>query len=398
MTMNQYTTVIAGGGPIGGHIASTIAKAGHSVALIEEHHTPGAPLKCAGLVTSRVLDFYPRSKTDIIQNTIKGAHIHSPSGKIVTIGGNAVHAYAIDRSRFDAEIINQARKDGADLHLGKKIINAEKTPQGIAVTVQQKKEKTQITCDMVIGADGPHSTIRNTFQFPRPTEILKGIGADLEDTRLDSDFVEIFLGNNIAPGFFAWIIPTNPQGTSARAGLCISPNARHSLKHYFTQFLANPLISPYFSTAQIKQQISGSIPLGPLKKTTKARVMLVGDAAAQVKPTSGGGLYPGLLCAQHCSQVALEALKNKQLQQTFLKKYHKRWTDDIGKELTRGMKFRRIFTALTDKQLDKYLQKINHPQIIDVINTYGDIDYPSKLLKPMIKQAPSLFPLLFHYP
>ena len=60
------------------------------------------------------------------------------------------------------------------------------------------------------------------------------------------------------------------------------------------------------------KRFGGTIPLGPLKKTVDDHVMLVGDAAAQVKPTSGGGIYPGLLCATQCAIVAEEAVQKQQ--------------------------------------------------------------------------------------
>jgi flavin-dependent dehydrogenase len=141
---------------------------------------------------------------------------------------------------------------------------------------------------------------------------------------------------------------------------------------------------------RITRDIGGIIPLGVLKKTYDSNVMLVGDAAAQVKPTSGGGIYPGLLCARHCIKVALDALRNDDFSSSSLKKYQKLWSRDFGSELNMGIKFRSIFKKLTDKQMDKYIEKLQNPKIIETINKYGDIDYPSKLIKPMLKKIPTL--------
>ena len=123
-------------------------------------------------------------------------------------------------------------------------------------------------------------------------------------------------------------------------------------------------------------------------------MMLVGDAAAQVKPSSGGGIYTGLLCASHCVSVGLDALEKNDFSQNVLERYHKLWTSDIGRELYLGMKFRSIFKRLSDEQLDKYIQKFQNPKITDIISEYGDIDCPSKLVKPLLKKAPSLLKLI----
>jgi hypothetical protein len=57
------------------------------------------------------------------------------------------------------------------------------------------------------------------------------------------------------------------------------------------------------------------------------------------------------------------------------------------------MRFRRIFTRLSDSQFNKYLEKLNTQKAIDAINTSGDIDYPSRLAFPLLKAAPSLLTL-----
>ena len=122
--------------------------------------------------------------------------------------------------------------------------------------------------------------------------------------------------------------------------------------------------------------------------------MIAGDAAAQVKPTSGGGIYPGLLCAKHCSSVAIEALQKNDFSSFFMKKYQKLWSTDIGRELYFGLKFRKIFKSLTDEQMDKYIIKFQGDKINKIISKYGDIDYPSKLVTHLLKRSPSLIKLI----
>jgi len=140
--------------------------------------------------------------------------------------------------------------------------------------------------------------------------------------------------------------------------------------------------------------MGGIIPLGLLKKTYASNVLVVGDAAAQVKPTSGGGIYTGLLSASHCASVAIEALQENNFSSLFLKKYQKLFYSDIGMELFFGMKFRRIYKNLSDNQMDKYIKKFQNPKITEIISKYGDIDYPSKLVKPLLKKIPTLIGLI----
>jgi geranylgeranyl reductase family protein len=389
--MFEYDSIIVGGGPIGGFIAGEIADKNFNVAVIEKNKEIGIPMNCAGLVTPRVFDILKISKTQVCENEIKGANIHSPSGKTLRIGGDRVHALAIDRSKFDKEILKNAKNKGAEIFLENSLLSAQKIGHYIELKTSKNHD---FKCDLLIGADGPNSKIRDRFALPEPKEFLRGIGAEIIDTNLDPDFVEIFIGNNIAPGFFAWIIPTNKNGTRARTGLCINQDSLNSPKYYFSNLLNNEKTSNLIGNSKTIKKFGGVIPLGPLKKTYESNVMIAGDAAAQVKPTSGGGIYTGLLCANYCSSVSVDALKNKNFSPQFLKQYHKNWYTDIGRELNLGMKFRKIFRHFSDKHFDKYIEKFQNPKISEIINRYGDIDYPSKLIKPMLKKTPSLLRLL----
>jgi digeranylgeranylglycerophospholipid reductase len=387
--MDEYDIAVAGGGPVGCFVAEQLASKGRHVAVFEEHRTIGEPVHCAGLVTQRVFDISKCSQTGIVQNKIYGACIHSPAGSTLTIGGEKVHGLVINRQRFDETLSQNAQTAGAELLTGYKVVSAKKEDNHMKLTIQQNEQTLPVRCNILIGADGPHSSIRKIFGFPHPNEMLQGIGAELSDTTLDPRFVHIFVGRNIAPGFFAWVIPTNTQGTTARIGLCIGKQSNHSLQHYFTALLQQPLLQG----TTVMKRFGGAIPLGPLKKTVDDHVMLIGDAAAQVKPTSGGGIYPGLLCATQCAIVAEEALQKQQFDGEFLKRYHTKWIKEIGRELSLGMRFRKIFTNLTDEQLTKYLEKLNNKKTIDIINTHGDIDYPSQLALPLIRTSPSLLSL-----
>ena len=387
--MDVYETAIVGAGPIGCHVARYLASKGRKVAVFEEHRTIGEPLHCAGLVTQRVLELAGCPSEGIVQNTIYGAVIHSPGGSVLTIGGDKVHALVIDRQKFDVSIAEKALHAGAMISLQSKISAAKRTNEGIRLEITKNEQKTTVYCTLLIGADGAHSHIREIFGFPKPLEQLQGISAELSEVTLDPKYVHIFVGSSIAPGFFAWVIPTNGKGTTARVGLCIGKHHTHPLPHYFTTLLQHPLLQG----AMVMKRFGGSIPLGPLKKTTDNHLMLVGDAAAQVKPTSGGGLYPGLLCAEQCSSAAEAAFQTQRFDEWTLRRYHVAWFKGIGRELALGMRFRSVYLQLTDNQFNKYIEKLNTRKTLETINTYGDIDYPSRLAFPLLRVVPSLLSL-----
>ncbi len=389
--MDEPDACVIGGGPIGCYIAGHLAKNNENISLFEQKQHIGYPVQCAGLVTPRVFELLNIPSKGIIQTRLKGAHIHSPAGINLSIGGDRTHAYSIDRAAFDQCLMHEAEKNGAQIHLNQPIVSIQKQNNTIELTTSKKKT---IQTPLVIGADGPYSKTRDVCNFPQPKEFLRGIGAIISGTSLDPDFVEIFIGNHIAPGFFAWIIPTTTDGTEAKIGLCISQQATHHPHHYLNRFMDHTLTKPFIKNADIKRKIAGIIPLGPLKKTVDDHLMLVGDAAAQVKPTSGGGIYPGLYSAHHCATIANNAIKHQCYSSEFLQPYHDLWTKGIGRELRIGMQFRKIFTRFTDHQFNMYIKKFKEKNLDETITKHGDMDYPSKLAKPILKKMPSLITLL----
>ena len=394
----RYTVAIIGGGPIGLFIAGKLATRGIKTIVFEEHDEIGLPLHCAGLITPRVFSLTPFSSDNLVLNRIKGAVIHSPLGYKLSIGGDRVHALAIDRIAFDKAMLKYAIKEGADISLNSKVEHMFFSNDEIKI----KTNKREVSSRFLVGADGATSIVRRSFDFPEPAEYLKCIGLHLLDTSFNPDFVEIFLGSNIAPGFFAWLIPINSRGTEARLGLCVRRN-NPAPKHYLDKLLKQPVIQEGLEGSTILSYTGGILPLGPLKRTVSSNILLVGDAAAQVKPTSGGGIYPGLSSARYCIDVlgrAAELNSSAAIHKT-LQSYHIHWMRDIGRELLFGMKLRRIFLKLSDKDLDSIFHKIDKPDVLETISKYGDIDYPSRLAKALMRKHPfiaaSFLPHLFKF-
>jgi digeranylgeranylglycerophospholipid reductase len=380
---------IIGGGPSGLYLASLLAKKGIEITVIEQHKTIGKPVQCAGLVTPRVFEQFNISSKGIIQNSISTANIHSPTDNVLTIGGNKIHAYSIDRAKFDQNLSEVAEQNGAKLITGEKAQSIQHVDSHIETCTNKRRN---IHSSLIVGADGPKSTVRDIFCFSPPQKFLKGIGSTLTNTTLNPKCVELFIGNDVAPGFFAWIIPVNKEGTMARVGLCVP--FEKTPKPYFDKFLRSSKTKSFIGDASIKEHMAGIIPLGALKQTVDDRVVLVGDAAAQVKPTSGGGIFTGISSAQIAAQTIIMAIQAQTYSKQFLSRYHTQWKKTIGRELSIGMKLHGLFTTFSDEQFEKYVTKFKESALTNTINEYGDIDYPSKLIKPMIKHTPSLLKLI----
>lgn len=366
--------IVVGGGPVGLHVAEITAKAGLETIVVEEDLKIGRPVSCAGLVSPRVLSM---TKTKSVTLKARKAVINPPDGKPLVLDASETRAVVINRGKFDREMAKKAADAGAEIRIGAKTIGLNSTKNGIIVRKNGKKQK--IRADIIVGADGAHSSIRSFAGFDRPEILLPGIQAIVGE---NSNDIEIYLGNKYAPGFFAWELPFS---TGKLVG--VASNDRMAFKHLCA------LLKNKGYHQKVIGYLSGTIPLGKMKDSVKDGVMLVGDAACQVKPLSGGGIYTGLKSAEHCADVIIKSNEEGDTSKEKLIEYHNRWKKDIGKEISKGLWIRKAYQSLTDEELNHLVSLLREEEVKKLIEEEGDIDYPSKLVRPVLKRAPKLLKL-----
>jgi flavin-dependent dehydrogenase len=312
---------------------------------------------------------------------------------MIELDGGKTMAVATDRGEFDRLCVESAKNAGAEVRTRVKAVAAKRDEDGITVTLRHadgssSTERTRA----LIGADGVQSQVAKWFGIPRAREVIPCYGAEIEGTRLRSDVVQMWVGQARAPGFFSWMIPTNESGTTGKVEVGVDIKAPHDAKHYYENMWRDPASKKFLADdAKSTFDICACIPLGPIKQTTSERVAVVGDAAAQTKPTSGGGVYTGLVCAGQLAETLSLALEEDDLSAPRMQEYHKAWYDEIGRELYVGWRLRKAFMHLSDAQIEELFHLLDDKELLSMVNVLGDIDYPSKLARPLIKKAPQLF-------
>jgi geranylgeranyl reductase family protein len=371
--------------------AKYAAKTGARVLMIEEHSTIGQPVQCAGLISTRAYEGCEVPKT-LSKHAVRGAHIHAPDGRVLCVDGKRTMAYVVDRGELDGAMALEALKSGVASRVKTRFSGFRRQGGYLFVTATSHGEPIEIKTRVLIGADGLKNIVGRLAGLERAQSVLTCAQAEVYSDVVDPDFVELFIGRDIAPGFFAWAIPT--QWSTIRIGLCSS---EQSVK------LLNPLIervSPR-STASLVRFSAGAIPIGPPSCTVTDGILIVGDAAGQVKPTSGGGIYPGTLCAKIAGAIAGQAVEQGDTSKSALLAYDKQWRLEVGRELVTGLRIREGLNRFSDDDLNYVIQALDDDQMMDIISRYGDIDRPSivvrkllfsakaprllKLIKPMIK-------------
>lgn len=383
----KYDVVVVGGGPAGAMASKYAARNGASTLLIEEHASIGSPVQCTGLISTAALRECEIEMESFALNKMKGAYVYAPDGTELEVKGKDVMAYVIDRKMFDRSLIEQSLDSGVDILMRTRFTGMEKN----RVSVVSNGERKEIHAGMVIGADGLQSAVCRSSGLPGCKKFLSGMQIEAPYAPENPEYVEIFTGQDVAPGFFGWAVPFNGM---ARIGLARTPGDK-PVSHYLEKLLEHSVVTSRYRGSRT-EHVVGGIPLGYPDKTAKDNVMLVGDAAGQVKPTSGGGIYMGAICAKIAGEVAAKATRNE----AHVDEYEKRWRNAAGRELSIGMMIHKSLGKLGDNDLNEFISYLNQPEIRNAITEYGDIDHPSVLFRKLLsgsdkKQLIRLFGVVF---
>ncbi len=333
--------IIAGGGIAGCYIGQLLKKRGFNPLIFEEHSEIGKPVQCAGLVGREIVKTseipFPQ---DVIVRRIDGARFHF---------GN--ESFEIERAKA-AYVVNRAKLDrhfsaGLDIHTKEKV---ETFTESLQVTTT----KDVYTCDVLLGCDGPFSLVRRIGKFSLKPRFYPG-AQFIVHLPPEDDLVDVYM----KPPFFFWCIPETEETT--RIGF-IGPNALHELRG----FLERKEVK-----GEILEEQAGIISLG-YGNIAREKIALIGDAACQMKPLTGGGIFYSM----KASELAVRNLKD-------LTCYQKEWNEKFGREIRIGLKIRKIYENMSEKNLIKVMKIFKENK--DVIESVADFERHSSLVKELIR-------------
>jgi digeranylgeranylglycerophospholipid reductase len=315
----MYDFVVVGAGPAGSRFARRASEAGHDVLAFEQGEV-GKPLACSGHVSTDVWEFTPDGARDeLLQNEISGARFHlrepGTDGDEYPFYKKEVISNVIDRVGLDRMLATAARDAGVDLREQHTVVGVSEYRDHVEVTARGPDGTETHEARMVAGCDGPQSRVRSELGLPEPGELLHGV-LGFTDEPADEDFVDVHL---TVPRFFAWRIPRGDAGVEY--GLATPPG--DDVRAQFEAFT-----DAY--GVETDHRCSGLIPIGPSNRVTGRRSFLVGDAAAQTKPFTGGGILYGMTAADHAAREIDPAEPGT------LGDYERAWRDDLRTEIRLG--------------------------------------------------------------
>ncbi|MGA8858129.1 MAG: NAD(P)/FAD-dependent oxidoreductase, partial [Candidatus Bathyarchaeia archaeon] len=249
-----------------------------------------------------------------------------------------------------------------------------------------------LSCKMLIDASGCGASISKYVGLAKPGRgmLVNSAQFNVENlTDVDEDFVEVYFGQGFAPGFFGWIIPR--RDGSAKVG--IAAGGRANVRECFERFIhrhrvvsvklkhAKPTTAPMYHP----------IPVGGAGSRTYAdNILAVGDAASQVKPTTGGGIVFGLACGRIAGETSAGAVEEGDVSASNLRTYENAWRRLIGLDLTAMSWLRRLLYRLPDQQLNRIFRISAELRADDILNRTADIDFQGRTLLSLARD-PRLF-------
>ncbi|MDH4413610.1 MAG: geranylgeranyl diphosphate reductase [Rhizobium sp.] len=305
-----YDVAIVGGGPCGAMAAERLTEKGHRVLLID----PENRIKpCGGAIPSRALADFAIPETQLVARA-NAARIIAPSGRTVDMTiGDIGYVGMVDRATFDPYLRQRAAEAGAERYAGKLEAIAEDASGLLELTMTPTVGDTvhdpvQIRARRVIGADGANSAVRR-LMFPasrKPPyvfayhEIVESPqGADAEVFKADR--CDVIYDGRISPDFYGWVFPHGTQ-TSIGTGTAVKGHnireATRALKH-----------AAGLGDCRVIRREGAPLPLKPMKRWDNGRnVLLAGDAAGTVAPSSGEGIYYAMLCGRLSAEAVHHSL------------------------------------------------------------------------------------------
>jgi geranylgeranyl reductase family protein len=389
----RHPIIVIGGSSCGSFSAFSAAKASANVVVYEEHMAIGTPSHCTGhlsLSGLKCLSLLPLPKK-VVENTFKSAVFYSPSGKEFSVRFSSPVTCVVGRELFDKHLAQLATKAGVEYRLGTRVdslVLDSDFVKGVVVSREGKNET--LSSNIVIDAEGISSSLLKKAGYPTLNRhaIVNAVHAEVDKIdNVENDTVEVYLGRKYAPGFYAWIIPR--RDGSAKIGLATKTS---SPKECLQRLMRDhPIASQKLRKSKVVKETFHPITLGgAIRRTYYNGLLVVGDAASQVKPTTGGGVIFGLLCSKIAGEVAAKAVMSNDYSGKILSQYQYQWRKAIGFELAAMRYLRLMLNKLSDKEVDKLISLCSKFELGKILEECGDLDFEGTSLIRMLRHPATL--------
>jgi digeranylgeranylglycerophospholipid reductase len=377
--MNDFDVAVVGGGPSGLQTARLLAERGLSVAVLERKPEIGADVICTGIIGREVFHEFGLTEDSVLRD-MRSMRVVGPLGRSLPYEHPSAFAAVVDRGRFDRGLAAIAARAGAEIRTGLRVSSLAVTARGVRLrTKAEDGETASLSSAAVVLATGVQPELQSSLGLGAPRSFLRGVQA--ETAAAPEAGPAVFLGNGIAPGAFGWAVPTSPG--RMKIGLLTDKDPLRGFARLLDVLRLDEGRAEAEAGLRIKPIAQGLVP-----RTSGERTLVVGEAAGQVKTTTGGGIYYGLLGARVASDILIRAFQAGDFRAAALAEYDRLWRAVLKREILIGHYARKVFAGLDDRQIEKLLDLARQDGIIPLVRARGHFDWQSGLLVELLRTTP----------
>lgn len=362
----DYDVVVVGAGPGGSVTARFAALNGASVLMLEKRQDIGSPVRCGeGLSKAHLDEAGIKIDRRWLANEVEGAHIISPSGYRLTISekyaGNEV-GMVIERDVFDKIQALEAAKAGADILVKATVTDVIKeNGTVVGVQVEHFGERFGVRARCVVAADGFESQVGRWAGLNtrlKAGDIMSCLQYRLTGVKVDPKYCEFYLGNEVAPGGYLWVFPKSEDTANVGIGVMAKKvKEKADPKRYLDRFIEK---DTRIRRGKPLDSVAGGVSTSPpLEQTVAPGIILVGDAARQIDPITGGGVANACRAGRIAGEVLGEAAQKGDFSLDQLMKYEKGWRAIMENNLYRNWLAKEKLAKLSDDTLDKLIDSLS---------------------------------------
>jgi len=376
--------VIVGGGPVGLYLAGSLARSGLEVLTIEKKKEIGEDIICTGIIGQEAFTKFQLAPSSI-DHALQDVELFSSAGGRIKYHHPFPFAYVVDRKVFDQSLARRAQDVGVEILTGLEVKEIIPSPTKVKIVAQGPENQMNFfQAKICVLATGNNFYLHQQLGLGKPSQFVLGRQVDLVAEQ--SAPARLCLGKAFSPDGFAWQIPFKEKGW--KIGLLTSSDPRPYLRKILKSFF--PLI-PGSENNNLPPLSTKAIAQGIVSPSFANRILAVGEAAGQVKTTTGGGVFYGLVGAQLAEETILEAFQRGVYDESLLSGYEKRWRERLESEIRIGLIMRKVYSLLNDKDVNLLFQIAREDGILPLIQDQGNFDWHSGLIMSLIRH-------LYHYP
>lgn len=385
--------LVVGAGPAGSTAARTCASRGLRTVLLEEHPEVGCPTHCTGKLSLHGFERFD-IPASLIQATLRAAALYAPDGTVARVRRPIADSHVVDRDPFDRFLAQRAADAGADVITGARARTVERVDTGrglLRVQVERRSGSLAITTPLVIDAEGASPILPSQLGVSPRRTLVHGLQYEVDGVEMDEeDAPDLYFGRDVAPGFFAWLMPIGSG--RGRLGLAVDPRLTSRPPVFYLEQLkgTHPVVAPRMGRARVIRKLAGRIPILGLRRPTYTRgMMVIGDAAGQVKATSGGGIYFSMLAGELAGQTAARHLGGDPVAaRRALAEYERDWQAAFGREVRFTTIARQTLNRLSDRHTNAVIRALaTDGGLRRAVEEHGDTQYQSRLFRPVLAAA-----------